>query len=355
MKKETVKKTKRTTKPKSASKTKTTRARKPKMTGAQKLQKDLQSSLQTAQAKIQSSFSTTLPVAKEKIQSLRELLGEVEISKSKLESMMDLKALKKQIANAKKSLKAAQKKMSSRKAMSIVGLSLLLIGGLLVGRRAMAESNSSSLSTLGNQSQIMQKARPSIPANTYRVVQKRVIERDFRSELGISVGTVASGGDSYYETSNLGLQYDFHLSSRWSMGLRYQMNFNKLTPEGKRIYDRAEAMAQANNTNYVVPDLDQPLSTALATVSFYPLYGKVSWFESTVSYFDFYVMAGGGQIQLKNGASPLMTGGLGMGMWWNQYLTSRFEARYQTYEDQIFTGKRRIEGAVATFTMGLLL
>jgi len=42
-------------------------------------------------------------------------------------------------------------------------------------------------------------------------------------------------------------------------------------------------------------------------------------------------------------------------MWWNQYLTSRLEARYQTYEDQIFTGKRKIEGAVATFTMGFLL
>lgn len=334
---------------------KTKAVRKKQVTRAEALKSDLQATLQNAQKKIQTSFSNTLPVAKEKIQFLRELAREIEISKSKLESMMDMKALKKQIASAKKSLKSAQKKMTSRKALSIIGLSMLLMGGMLVGRSAMAQSNSNSLNTLGDQSQVMQKARPSIPANTYRVVQKRVIERDFRSELGISVGTVASGGDSYYETSNLGLQYDFHLNTRFSLGLRYQMNFNKLTPEGKRVYDRAEQMAAANNNNYVVPDLDQPLSTALATISFYPVYGKVSWFESTVSYFDFYVMAGGGQTQLKNGSSPLLTGGLGMGMWWNQYLTSRFEARYQTYEDQIFTGKRRIEGAVATFTMGLLL
>lgn len=357
MKKETTKTAKKTVRAKKATSAvkKTRTLRKKKATRAQALKSDLQASLKSAQAKIQSSFSNTLPTAKEKIQSLRELVGEIEISKSKLESMMDLQALKKQITSAKKSLKSAQKKMTSRKALSIIGLSMLLIGGLLAGRSAMAQGNSNSLNTLGDQSQIMQKARPSIPANTYRVVQKRVIERDFRSELGISVGTVASGGDSYYETSNLGLQYDFHLNTRFSVGLRYQMNFNKLTPEGKRVYDRAEQMAAANNNNYVVPDLDQPLSTALATVSFYPVYGKVSWFESTVSYFDFYVMAGGGQTQLKNGTSPLLTGGLGMGMWWNQHLTSRFEARYQTYEDQIFTGKRRIEGAVATFTMGLLL
>lgn len=338
-----------------------------KATRGEQLKKDLQKSLKVAQAKIEASFRNTIPKAKDKIASLRELLGPVEISKSKIDSMIDMKSMKKQITNAKKNLNKAQKKMGmdqkpSRKVLSIIGLTLLMVGGLLMGKQAMASnigsqgsSNSGSLNTLGNQSETMQKARPSIPANTYRVVQKRVIERDFRSELGLAVGTVAGGGDSYYQTSNIGVQYDFHLSSRFSIGARYQLNFNKLTPEGKRVYDRAEAMAQANNTNYVVPDLDQPLSTALATVSFYPLYGKVSWFESTVSYFDFYLMAGAGTTSLKNGSSPIGTAGLGMGMWWNQYLTSRLEARYQTYEDQIFTGKRRVEGAVATFTMGLLL
>lgn len=243
----------------------------------------------------------------------------------------------------------------TRSILGLIGATLLLTGGLLMGQKALAQNTTNSLNSLGNQSDIMQKARPSIPANTYRVVQKRVVERDYRSELGLTMGTVAGGGDSYYTTKSLGLQYDFHLSSRFSIGLRHQVHFNELSPEGKRVYDRAEAMANANNMNYVVPDLDQPLSTSLATISFYPLYGKVSWFESTVSYFDFYVMAGGGQMQLKNGTSPVGTGGVGMGLWWNQYLTSRIELRYQTYQDRIFTGQRQVEGAVASFTMGLLL
>lgn len=324
------------------------------------LKKDLRASLKTAQAKISSTFSETVPMATAKIQSIRQLLGQIDISKSKIESMLDLTALKKQVNGAKKSLKKTQKRMGldqkgSRRILSIIGICLLMTGALLIGRKAFAADNSGSLNTLGDQSKMMQKARPSIPANTYRVVQKRVIDRDYRSELGVSLGTVANGGDSYYETKNLGVQYDFHLNSRFSVGLRYQMNFNNLTPEGRRVYDRAEAMANAGNTNYVVPDLDQPLSTALATASFYPVYGKVSWFESTVSYFDFYLMAGGGQMQLKSGPSAVVTAGLGMGMWWTQYLTSRFEARYQTYEDQLASGKRKIEGAVATFTMGILL
>lgn len=261
------------------------------------------------------------------------------------------------MASAVTEMGTSKQGISLRKMLTISGVALIFAAGLLAGKTVMAQtksSNTSSLESLGNQSKIMEKAKPSVPANTYRVVQKRVIDREYRSEFGLTGGMVA-GGDSYYQTSSYGLQYDFHLGNRVSIGARYQMHTNSLTPEGKRVYERANAMAGANNTNYVVPDLDQPLNTMLGTVSFYPVYGKVSWFESTVSYFDFYLMGGAGQISLKNGSSPVMTGGLGMGMWWNQYLTSRLEARYQTYEDQIFTGKRKIEGTVLTFTMGFLL
>lgn len=309
----------------------------------------------------------------QQLSSLRTLVGEAaqKIQVKRPSAIMDLKKLKKQLirtakdakkaalSSTKKASKKAQKKMrldtkNARRAGTIVGLALFMVVSLLIGRQALAD-NSSSLDSLGDQSKIMQKASPSVPANTYRVVQRRVIDREYRSEIGINMGMVAAGGDSYYQTSNLGLQYDFHLGNRVSLGLRYAKNFNELTPEGKRIFDRAKAMEEAGNSNYSVPDLDQPLSTALATISFYPLYGKVSWFESTVSYFDFYLMAGGGQMELKNGSSGVGTAGLGMGMWWNQLLTTRLEARYQNYKDQISTGSRTIEGVVATLTMGILL
>lgn len=344
------------------------------------LRQDLQKSLLSATNSISTSIVDGIESA---VTGVSDTLKANDITKAKISAKM-----KKQIAIAKKSLKKAQKdlgygtksaaikttkaqikavsaqlglkkidlkKSSTRKALGVVGLLMLIATGLMLGQGAMAAGNTSSLDSLGNQAQMMQKARPSVPANTYRVVQHRVIDRDFRSELGLNMGMVAGGGDSYYQTQNLGVQYDLHLNSRFSLGLRHQMNFNKLTPEGQRVYDRAEAMAAAQNTAYSVPDLDQPLSTTLATVSFYPIYGKVSWFESTVSYFDFYVMLGGGQTQLKSGSTGIATGGVGMGMWWNQHLSSRIEMRYQTYEDQIYTGTRKIEGAVASFTMGILL
>lgn len=233
-------------------------------------------------------------------------------------------------------------------------IKVFLLAGLLMSVGTAEASNSKSLKSLGSQEVLLDKARPSLPANTYRVIQRRAIDREYRFEFDVSAGGVA-GGDSYFNSKNLGLQAEFHLSNRWSLGLRHLWNFNDLTAEGKRRFDYAEASYAAGNFSPDVPDLDWPISTSLATISFYPLYGKVSWFESTVSYFDFYLLAGGGMVNLRRGQSPIGAAGIGMGMWWTDHLTSRIEAVYQNYEDQMISGKRRIQNANISFSMGFLL
>lgn len=224
----------------------------------------------------------------------------------------------------------------------------------VLGSSPVFAANSDSLKKLGNQEMLLDKARPSVPANTYRIVQKRVIDRESRFELAAGLGGI-TGGDSYYNTKNVGLQAEYHFTHRWSAGLRYLYNMNELTSEGKRVYDQAEATIDANNPGAAkAPGIDWPMSTTLATISFYPLYGKMSWFDLNVSYFDMYVLLGGGVNQLRYGTVPVYTGGLGMGMWWTNHLSSRIEARYQEYDDHLFGG-RRIKDANISFSMGFLL
>lgn len=203
---------------------------------------------------------------------------------------------------------------------------------------------------LGSNEAIIEKARALQPNNSMKIVQKRAVDRDLRLELGLNYGYVA-GGDTYVQTQNIGASMDFHITPRWSVGARYIDNRNALNSEAERMFE----FAKNNPGSGVAPSVDFPLQTYLGIVNFYPIYGKVSWFESSVSQFDVYLLAGGGQIKLDSGSSPIYTGGLGVGMWWTDRFSSRFEARYQNYKDRILTGERNIDSMVFQVGIGFML
>ncbi len=208
----------------------------------------------------------------------------------------------------------------------------------------------SQFNSLGSNEAIMEKARALQPNNSMKIVQKRAVDRDLRLELGLNYGYVA-GGDTYVQTQNLGAQMDFHINPRWSIGARYIDNRNELNSEAERMYE----FAKNNPGLAVAPSVDYPLQTYLGIINFYPIYGKVSWFESAVSQFDVYLLAGGGQIKLDSGTSPIYTGGVGVGMWWTNRFSSRIEARYQQYRDRIVTGERSIDSMVFQVGIGFML
>lgn len=246
----------------------------------------------------------------------------------------------------------------------------LLIATLLITPGAFAQSKKSAkkaqpvqsktinmgsqFDSLGSNEEIVKKAQAIQPANSMRIVQKREVDRVNRLEIGGSYGMV-NGADSYVDTANWGAQIDYHINPRWSLGVRYYDSRNQLTNEGKRVYEDAKAK-QAANLPHTFPDIDYQLSSYMAVVNWYPIYGKVSWLESSVSQFDFYFVAGGGQTKLNsNTTSPIYTGGAGVGIWWNNRITSRLEVRYENYKDQVVSGKRSIDSVVAQIGIGFML
>lgn len=212
----------------------------------------------------------------------------------------------------------------------------------------------SQFESLGSNQDIIDKAKALQPNNSMRIVQKREVDRNLRLELGVNYGYVA-GGDTYIQTQNLGASVDFHITPRWSLGARYVNHRNQLTSEAQRVYNQALAKQAAGDTSISVPQVDYPLETYMAVANFYPIYGKVSWFESSVSQFDMYLLAGGGQVKLSSGNSTVYTGGLGVGMWWNNWFSSRIEARYQNYKDHVSTGDRNINSMILQVGIGFLL
>jgi outer membrane beta-barrel protein len=209
------------------------------------------------------------------------------------------------------------------------------------------------LDSLGQNVELMNLARSLDPQNRSLIVQERILDRHHAFELGVTFGAVA-GGDAYFQTQNLGAQLEYHLTPRWSLGVRYQDHGNKLTPEGERIFAQARKAYNDGNRVAVFPDIDTPQSSYFASLSWYPLYGKLNWFDRAVSHFDLYLVGGAGQMVLSSGPTSLMTAGGGVGFWFRSGISTRLEVRSQFYQDkdQVYQSSRSLNTTVGQFGVG---
>lgn len=228
-------------------------------------------------------------------------------------------------------------------------LALILLGVVLS-----SAAQAQDFDSLGSNKGVLNRAKSMSTQQNVRIVQKRAVDRDMRFEFGVGYGAVA-GGNSYLSTQPLLGSADFHFTPRISIGARYAQYNNQLTREGQSQFEAARAAKAAGSLSYDVPEVDFPVSSILGTVSYYPIYGKLNFFDLTVVQFDLYVLGGYGQMQLKSGVSNTWTAGGGIGFWWTKYVSSRMEIRHQAYQDQVYTGKRDVGMIVGTIGLGILL
>jgi len=217
-------------------------------------------------------------------------------------------------------------------------LSLFFVTGAhaAVSKKSNVKSLQQSLDTLGANKEIADRAKAIDAENRLRVVQNRTVDRRLRLEFGVGYDGV-TGGDSYVSANNVGYLLDFHITPQFSIGARYYDTYTQLTDEGKRVFDAEQARRNAGDLTGTRPDVDYPLSSTLGVVTFYPLYGKLNFFNLGITQFDVYVLGGYGEMKLQSGNSPTWTAGGGVGIWWSQHFTTRLEARYQAYEDKIYS------------------
>ena len=137
---------------------------------------------------------------------------------------------------------------------------------------------------LGGNDALMDMAQRLNPETRSRIVQNRLVDRNLRLEVGLTYGGVM-GGTTYLQTSNVGASLDFHITPRWSIGARYYDYTNNLTPEGQRIFDTARTANEANTPATTV-DIDSPYNAKMAVISWYPMYGKINFFDKAIAQFD---------------------------------------------------------------------
>lgn len=244
------------------------------------------------------------------------------------------------------------------KTKNTIQSALLLVFALATMGLAASAHAQSDFDSLGSNDAILKRARALNTSQQVRIVQKRAVDRDMRFEIGAAYGGSA-GGNSYLNTQPFMGMLEFHVNPRFSFGGRYTAYANQLTKEGQSQMDAARAAKEAGQTDYTVSDIDLPKSSLMGTVSYYPMYGKLNFFDLTVVQFDFYVLAGYGTMEMKSGSSATWTAGGGVGFWWNKYVSSRFEIRQQGYQDRVTTSSgvsaRDIGLTIGTLGIGILL
>lgn len=213
---------------------------------------------------------------------------------------------------------------------------------------------SSDLESLGSNRDIVKRANKLESRTRVAIVQNRAVDRYTRLELGVGYGAVAAG-DSYLRTQNLTGAADFHIIPKLSIGVRYSQAYNGLTNEGRNQFELARDAKARGSVDYRVPDIDFPESSIMGVINWYMLYGKLNFFDYKTVQFDIYSLAGYGTQTMASGDTPTYTAGGGIGFWLNNHLTSRFELRYQGYQDQVYTGPRDLNLIVANFGLGVLL
>lgn len=209
------------------------------------------------------------------------------------------------------------------------------------------------IDSLGGNRELLEMAGKIKSTSRSRIVQDRIVDRRNTLEFGLSYGSVF-GGDAYLKTQSLGAAVDYHITPRWSLGVRYQDFTSSLTPEGTRVFTAARAAAQAQAPGQAV-DIDTPQNAVMALVNWYPIYGKTSFLDLGVTQFDIYLLAGGGTMTLASGSTSLATGGLGVGAWVSKHVSLRAEVRYQKYEDKIVSGPRSLDTVVGSLGLGWIL
>lgn len=198
--------------------------------------------------------------------------------------------------------------------------------------------------SLGGNSDIYDKASALNPEIKTQIIQNRIVNRRMRFELSPTV-TSFWGGNPYMRTSAVGLDVNFHISPRWSVGLIYNFHAsNELSSEGDRMI-RIDSRVQ---------DVDYLEQSVMGRVSYYPFYGKLNLFNNIV-HFDIYTSVGAGTVALRHGNQQAFAADIGMAIWWSQHLTTRLGYQYMTYEAQLLNGPVRLDMSSAVVSMGYLL
>lgn len=153
----------------------------------------------------------------------------------------------------------------------------------------------------------------------YRGVVPRKIQKSLRHELsglgGWYAGDISDGAPIF------GGAYTFHFTEELGLEAMYLHT--------TKSFGFIDAVNRANENVIDIGNTDTPVNQFFGHLVWTLAYGKVRWFGGPIGRFDFYLAAGAGAVDESGSRGVAGSGGIGMKLFFNEWLGLRFDVRDQ--------------------------
>jgi len=177
----------------------------------------------------------------------------------------------------------------------------------------------------------------------YRGVEKRNFLKAGRHEVSVMGGLYAA--DLLSASYLLQGAYTFHVSE--SLGLEASFGYTRADSALVRIIEEDRGITLLR--------LDQPVLIYQGHLLWSLAYGKMRWFGSAISRFDFYLAAGAGVTDNQSAQGLTFSGGLGFKFYIASWFALRLDLRDHVLQQELLGESRLVNNLTATLGTSLFI
>lgn len=177
----------------------------------------------------------------------------------------------------------------------------------------------------------------------YRGVQERLFLKAGRHELSFLGGFYAN--DLLSSSYLLQGAYTFHVSE--DLGLEASFAYTRANSELVRIIEADRGISLVR--------IDAPVYVYQAHLLWNLAYGKLRWFASGITRFDFYLSLGGGVTDNQTARGLTFSGGFGLKFYLASWFALRIDVRDQVLQQELLGESAIVNNLAATLGLSLFL
>jgi outer membrane beta-barrel protein len=177
----------------------------------------------------------------------------------------------------------------------------------------------------------------------YRGVQERLFQKARRHELSALGGMYAA--DLMSSSYLVGGAYTFHFSE--DLGLEASFGYTRSKSEVVDLIEDKLAVDLVKN--------NVPVYIYLGHVVWSLAYGKLRWFGSRISRFDFNLALGGGVTDNRSARGLTFSGGLGFKFYPTTWFAVRVDLRDQVLAQELLGESRLVNNLTATLGLSVFI